>query len=233
MKTILLAWLLVCQATVALAQTKPIPDTPAKAQLDAQASATVDNDELLVSMVVSHEGRNTHDITQSVLAQLQTAVAQARQVPGVMLQIGQVHTSPIWDPKGKTTPWRAQAELVLLSTNTAALAQLTSELTRVMRIQSVQFRLSDTLRQQTEKNLVQELALNFKNKASQIAQAFGFANYRIQSLVFSPTPDVTDPQPMVLMAKSPMADATPIPIPHESGKTTVRLGLQAQIELQP
>jgi hypothetical protein len=38
---------------------------------------------------------------------------------------------------------------------------------------------------------------------------------------------------MALMAKSPMADAAPIPIPHESGKTTVRLGMQAQIELQP
>lgn len=228
MTKFLLSMLLICQATLGLAQT-----TPAKAQLDSQASATVDNDELAVSLMVSQEGRNTRDITQTVLRQLQAAVTQARQVPGVTLQIGQVNTSPIWDHKGKTAQWRAQAELLLVSTNTTELAQLSSDLTAVMRIHSVQFRLSNQQRQQTEKALIQELALNFKDKATAIRQAFGFANHRIQSLEFTPTPERADHLPMPMMAKGITADAAPIGIPHEGGKTTVSVGMLAQIELLP
>ena len=149
---------------------------PATTQLDAQASQSVDNDELWVSLSVSREGPNTHDITQAVLAQLQAATAQAKRVDGVQLQVGQVNTTPIWDNKGKTGNWSAQAELVLVSKNTAALSQLSSDLTRLMRINSVQYRLSNEKRLATEKALIQTMAVNFRDKASSISQSAVFPN---------------------------------------------------------
>lgn len=209
--------------------------TPASTQLDAQASQSVDNDELWVSLIVSRDGPNTPDITQAVLTQLQAATAHARKLDGVQLQVGQVNTSPIWDNKGKTPHWSAQAELVLVSKNTAGLAQLSSELTRWMRINSMQFRLSSDKRQATEKALIQAMAINFRDKASSITQAFGFGSYTIKSLNFSPAPERGFPPPMALMSRGMAADmaAPAVGIPNEGGKTTVSVGMQATIDLLP
>lgn len=230
MNKLLISLCLLFTSPWTLAQT-----TPATTQLDAQASQSVDNDELVVIMGVSREGPNTQDITQAVLSQLQAATAQAKRVDGVQLQIGQVNTSPIWDNKGKTANWTAQAELILVSNNTAALSQLSSDLTRWMRIQSVQYRLSNAKRLATEKALIQDMAIHFKDKASSISQAFGFRGYNIKSLNFSPTPERAFPQPMPLMARSMNADmaAPAIAMPNEGGKTMVSIGMQALIELLP
>ena len=225
--------LLVCLCLLFIAPWSWAQSTPATSQLDAQASATVDNDELMVSLLVSRDGSNTQEITQTVLGKLQAAVAQARKVQGVSLQVGQVNTTPIWDNKGKTNQWSAQAELVLVSTNPPALAQLAADLTALMRINSVQFRLSSRKRQDSEKALIHDMALNFKDKAQAICQAFGFATYRIKSLNFSPAPERAFPPPVAMMARNMSVDAAAMAIPNEGGKTTVSVGMQASIDLLP
>ncbi len=228
MKTLFLSLCLLCAAPWALSQT-----TPATTQLDAQASEEVDNDELWISLVVSRDGPNTHEITQAVLGQLQAASTQARKVNGVQLQVGQVSTSPIWTNKGKTHNWSAQAELILVSKNTQALAQLASDLTTGMRLNSTQFRLSKEKRLATEKALIQDMALNFKDKASSISKAFGFGSFNIKALDFSPAPERGFLQPMALMGRSVNADTPAISIPNEAGKTMVSVGMRATLELLP
>lgn len=205
---------------------------PAATLLDAQASQEVDNDELWVSLSVSRDGPNPADITQVVLAKLNAAVAQARKLDGVQLQVGNVHTTPVWGPKGKTNQWTAQAELSLVSTNTNALGQLAAELTSLMQLNGVQFRLSKDKRLQVEKALLKDMAANFKDRASSIVVAFGFKTYRIQSLNFNPRQE--RPFPMPMMARNMATpDAAAISIPNEGGKTAVSVGMQANIELLP
>ena len=228
MKKIFLSICLLFAAPWTLSQT-----TPATTQLDAHASEEVDNDELWVSLVVSRDGPNTHEITQAVLGQLQAASNQARKVNGVQLQVGQVSTSPIWNNKGKTNMWSAQAELILVSRNTQALAQLASDLTSLMRLNSTQFRLSKEKRLATEKALIQDMALNFKDKASSISKAFGFGAYTIKTLDFAPPPERGFPQPQALMARSASADTPSFSITNEGGKTTVSVGMRATLELLP
>lgn len=205
---------------------------PATTLLDAQASQEVDNDELWVSLSVSRDGTNPTEITHAVLAKLNAAVAQARKLDGVQLQVGNVHTSPVWGPKGKTNQWTAQAELSLVSTNTNALGQLASELTSLMQLNGVQFRLSKDKRLRVEKALLNDMAASFKDRASSIAVAFGFKTYRIQSLNFNPKQERPYPMPMA-MARSMATDAAAISIPNEGGKTAVSVGMQASIELLP
>ena len=224
----LLTLLMMLSTTGALAQT-----VPASTQLDAQATQEVDNDELWVSLTASREGPNPTDITQAVLAKLNAAVVQARKLEGVQLQVGNVHTTPVWGPKGKTNLWTAQAELSLVSTNTNGLGQLASDLTSLMQLNGVQFRLSKNKRLMVEKALLNDMAVNFKERASSIAAAFGFKTYRIQSLNFNPRQE--RPYPMPLMARSMAAPdaASPMSIPNEGGKSMVSVGMQASIELLP
>ena len=210
-----------------LAQTEP-----ATTLLDAHASQEVENDELWVSLVARRDGPNPTDMTQTVLATLNAAVAQARRVDGVQLQMGNVQTTPLWGPKGKTDQWTAQAELSLVSTNTHALAQLASALTHKMQLNGVQFRLSKDQRLRVEEALLKDMATNFKDRASNIALAFGFKSYRIQSLNFNPQHDRPYPMRMA-MNRSAAADATAISIPNEGGKSTVSVGMQASIALLP
>lgn len=228
MSKCVLSLLLLCLSPWGLAQT-----APATTQLDAHASQEVENDELAVSLSASRDGPSPSDITQAVLAKLNAAVAQARQVERVQIQVGNVQTTPVWGPKGKTGQWTARAELHLVSTNTQGLGRLASELTSLMQIDGMNFRLSKDKRLATEKALIKDMATNFKDRASSISQAFGFRNYSIKELNFAPRPERNfSPMPRA-MARSMAPDMAVMDIPNEAGKSTVSISMDASITLLP
>ena len=224
----LLSLLMLLSSPWTLAQT-----APATTQLDAHASQEVDNDELAVSLSASRDGPHPTDITQAVLAKLNAAVAQARQVEGVHIQVGNVQTIPVWGPKGTTGQWTARAELHLVSTNTQGLGRLASELTSLLQMDGMHFRLSKAKRLATEKALIKDMAANFKDRASSISQAFGFRNYSIKELNFAPRPERSfSPMPRA-MARSMAPDMAVMDIPNEAGQSTVSISMEASITLLP
>jgi len=203
-------------------------------QFDADASMEVDNDEMLVVLSVNKDGPNAAQISQQVLAKLTAAVERSKQHADIERKTGQISTTPVWGPNGKTKLWNAHASLELTSTNLNALSRLASELTDVMQISHVSYRLSASKVALTEKKLLNDLASNFQRKAQDLTTAFGFSRHDIKSLNFS---QQSQPMPIMGMAMaSPraMADgAAPVPIPQESGKTTLSLRMSAQMGLWP
>ena len=121
-------------------------------QFDTDASMEVDNDEMLVVLSVSKDGPNATQISQEVLAKLTGAVERSKQHADIERKTGQISTSPVWGPNGKTKQWSAQASLELTSTNLNALSRLASELTDVMQITHVSYRLSASKVALTEKS---------------------------------------------------------------------------------
>lgn len=201
-------------------------------QFDADASMEVDNDEMLVVLSVSKDGPQASRITQEVLAKLTSAVERSKQHPDIERNVGNISTTPVWGPNGKTKLWSAQALLELTSTNLNDLSLLASELTDVMQINHVSYRVSASKVALTEKKLLNDLAANFQRKAQDLTRAFGFSRHDIKSLNFS-----QQNQTMSFMrmgAPRAMADGAPaVPIPQESGKTSLSLRMSAQIVLWP
>ena len=203
-------------------------------QFDTDASMEVDNDEMLVVLSVSKDGSNATQISQEVLAKLTSAVERSKQHADIERKTGQISTTPVWGPNGKTKQWGAQAELQLVSTNLRALSQLASELTDVMQITQVSYRLSAQQRALTEKKLLSTLAVNFQRKAHDLTDAFGFSRHEIKSLNFSQQNQSMPVARMALSSPRAMADgAAALPIPQESGKTTISLQMSAHIGLWP
>jgi len=203
-------------------------------QFDTDASIEVDNDEMLVILSVSKDGSNATQISQEVLAKLTSAVERSKKHADIERKTGQISTTPVWGPNGKTKQWSAQAQLQLVSTNLSALSLLASELTDVMQITHVSFSLSAQQRAATEKKLLSTLAVNFQRKAHDLTDAFGFSRHEIKSLNFSQQNQNIPVMRMAMATPRAMADgAGPVPIPHEGGKTTISLHMSAQISLWP
>ena len=203
-------------------------------QFDTDASIEVDNDEMLVILSVSKDGSNATQISQEVLAKLTSAVERSKKHADIERKTGQISTTPVWGPNGKTKQWSAQAQLQLVSTNLSALSLLASELTDVMQITHVSFSLSAQQRAATEKKLLSTLAVNFQRNAHDLTDAFGFSRHEIKSLNFSQQNQNIPVMRMAMATPRAMADgAGPVPIPHEGGKTTISLHMSAQISLWP
>ena len=203
-------------------------------QFDTDASIEVDNDEMLVILSVSKDGNNATQISQEVLAKLTSAVERSKKHADIERKTGQISTTPVWGPNGKTKQWSAQAQLQLVSTNLSALSLLASELTDVMQITHVSFSLSAQQRAATEKKLLSTLAVNFQRNAHDLTDAFGFSRHEIKSLNFSQQNQNIPVMRMAMATPRAMADgAGPVAIPHEGGKTTISLHMSAQISLWP
>jgi predicted secreted protein len=218
-------------ATVAWAQTPTAPVT--SMNLMAQAAAEVENDEMTVYLSARKEGPNPKEISQSVLASVQRALAAARRTEGVTARLNNANTSPIWVNKGRLDNWTAYASLVLTARNFAALGKLAADLGSDMQVERVTFALSRQERAQTEERLMTELASNFREKADSATRAFGFKSYDIKSLSMSQNfVAIPQPYPMAMArAAGAAADNGMIPIPSEGGKTTVTTTVNGVIEM--
>ena len=140
-------------------------------QLDAKASATVANDEMVVVLAVERDGQQLAPINEAVVSQLNAAIAEARRVEGVRARLGSLSTFPSFTREGKANGWRVRGEVVLESRMLQQLSQLTGRLSEKMQLASVMFRLSSERRRIEEDRLLSEAAKSFQDKATQAATA--------------------------------------------------------------
>ena len=124
-------------------------------QLDAKASATVANDEMVVVLAVERDGQQLAPINEAVVSQLNAAIAEARRVEGVRARLGSLSTFPSFTREGKANGWRVRGEVVLESRMLQQLSQLTGRLSEKMQLASVMFRLSSERRRIEEDGIFQ------------------------------------------------------------------------------
>ena len=204
-------------------------------QLDAKASATVANDEMVVVLAVERDGQQLAPINEAVVSQLNAAIAEARRVEGVRARLGSLSTFPSFTREGKANGWRVRGEVVLESRMLQQLSQLTGRLSEKMQLASVMFRLSSERRRIEEDRLLSEAAKSFQDKATQAATAFGFKSYQIRDLSLRPGGNF-QPRP-VYMGRSadamPMAASAPPPVPTDGGESEVVVSVSGTVDLMP
>ena len=211
------------------------PTSTPTLQLDAMASATIANDEMVVVLAIDRDGQQLAPINEAVVSQLNAAIAEARRVDGVRARLGSLSTYPNVTREGKPNGWRVRGELVLESRNLPQLSQLTGRLSEKMQLASVAFRLSAERRRVEEDRLMSEAAKSFQNKAAQAATAFGFKSYQIRELSLRPGGNF-QPRP-VYMGRSadamPMAASPPPPVPTDGGESEVVVSVSGTVDLMP
>lgn len=225
---IALAW-----ALAALGAAAPALAAGPTLSLEAQARASVANDELVVVLAMERDGPQPGPSNDAVVRALESALAEARAVEGVKARLGSLSTQPLWGRDGKPTGWRVRGEVVLESTRTAALAQLAGRLGERLQLASVQYRLSAERRQAEEKRLVTEAARAFRARAAEAARAFGYGDYALLTLTLQAGGGGPGPRPMAMAAARAGADVAAAPLPTDAGESDVVVGVSGSVELKP
>lgn len=218
-----IAWLAVCPAIAAAAGPT--------LTLDASARASVPNDEMVVTLAVERDGPQPGPLNESVVAQLNAALADARAVEGVRARLGQVWTQPNVGRDGRPAGWRVRGEVVLESTRLQAVAQLGGRLAERMQLAGVSFRLSAERRRAEEQRLVAEAVQAFRTRAAEAARAFGFAGYELKEVALR-SGGAPGPRPMA-MARGQAEVAASAPLPTDAGDSDVVVGVSGSVELRP
>src|SRR3990167_11237831 len=99
---------------LALCQTAFAQGTRATVSLDIQASTDIENDQMTVVLAATRQGPRAQELSQSVLATMQRAIARAKRAGTVTPSLGNISSYPVWGPQGKKTDnWTVRASLVL------------------------------------------------------------------------------------------------------------------------
>ncbi len=200
-------------------------------ELQADARARVENDEMSVTLAVERDAASPGGANETVLRILDEALAQARRVPEVTARIGGLGTSQNFDREGRPTGWRVRGELVLESRRMKELGALAGTLAQRLQIAGVSYRASRELRDATERRLLGEAARAFRDKAQAGAQAFGYAGYEPREMTVNS--GGSPPLPVFRSAArgDVMAAAAP-PVPSEGGQSEVVVTVHGRVELK-
>ncbi|UCE32640.1 MAG: SIMPL domain-containing protein [Burkholderiales bacterium] len=196
--------------------------------LGAEAQRMVANDQMTARLAIERDGPRVGTLNQEVLAALRAALDEARQVPGIEARLGSVWTSQRRGPRGELQGWRVRGEVVLSSQAMDALGALAGRLAERMQLAGVSFALSDAARAKVERELLNEAAGAFRQKASDAASAFGYAGYQIRELTLGQAPQLVPRSP----ALARMAVAEAAPVPSEGGESQVSVQVSGIVELE-
>jgi len=196
--------------------------------LDAQASAKVPNDEMIVTVGTMQSGQNVAKLNEVVLSTLNEAIKDAKTVPSVTPQMGNIYTVQDWRD-GKASGWQVNGEIILRSQDMPALANLAGKLGQKLQLRGVAFGLSEPKRREAETRLLKEAAAAFRAKAEAAMRAFGYQKYAIEELAINEASQVPPPRPMVF--NSAMARAETAPMPSEGGAADVQVTVRGRVKL--
>lgn len=232
-RPILLAALLAFPLLPARASDAPPPANV----LNLSASATIEvaKDLLSITLQAVREGTDAASVQAGLKQTLDAALAEARRsaAPGAMeVRTGNLSISPRYGRDGKTNGWQGAAELVLEGRDLQRVAQTAGRLGTTMNITGVQQSLSRELAEKHEAEVGAMAVQQFRNRATELARAFGFAGYSLREVsVQQGGPDGPMPRPMFRVRAEAMAASADAPVPIEPGRGTVSASVSGSVQL--
>lgn len=187
---------------------------------DAMARSEVPNDEMVVNIAVERKGTDVGVLNKAVIAALKSVVSEANAVSGVNARLGTIATNPNY-ANNAHQGWIVRGDVVLDSRDMNALGQLAGNLGRDHQIAGVSFRLSAELRKKEESALLQQAAKNFREKAAEAANAFGFGSYEIRQITINQAGEVRPMYPSAAVASVRESASIPAARGHSEVIVTV------------
>ena len=198
-------------------------------RLQSQQTESVSNDTMHVTLQTYAEMQDPAKLAARINQEMEWALAQVKQVPGVKLRTGSYQTWPVIR-KEVTTGWRGQQDLILESRDTQALSRLAGQLQAKLQIKSMNFSVSDEKRVTVENRLI-DLALNaFRERAGIVGDNLKAGGYRIVELNVGTSTARPPMMHQARMASMSMEAADAVAV--EGGESDVRVTVSGTIEMQ-
>ncbi len=230
MKTLATLWLLagLCGAMPALAGEAPRYN---QVNLDAQVSEQVSNDTMHVSMNTFGEHREATKLAAQINQDMEWALSLAKQHKTVKVSTGGYQTWPLPSKDNLTTKgWRGQQTLTLESRDSEVLSELVGKLQARLKINSMNFTVSDEKRVAVENRLIDSALEAFKTRAKIVSANLKAGDYRVVAInvgTSAQQPPILYRARVATMAME-TADA---PVAVEGGESEVRVTVNGTIEL--
>lgn len=201
------------------------------------ASEELTQDWMSVTLHVQRDGTHASEVQAAVRQVLDAALTEARKAAqgqtGMTVRTTGFSVQPRYSNQGRIAGWQGSAQLVLEGTDSARIAQTVGKL-NTLQVGHVQYGLSRELRERQQAQLTADAIRQFRERASQMAQAFGFKGYTLGEVSVSSTdPDMGHRPPLMAMRAKTMEMAADAPLPVEPGKSTLSVTVSGQVVLTP
>ena len=212
--------LIIFYLAVGLAQAQTAPAVTdakgTKVNLDARASAEVDNDVMRASLFVEMEDTDTTRLADKVNRATNDSLRLARGFTGVRAKTSAYTSYPVID-KEKIARWRSRSEILVEGEDFRRMAEAIGKLQAIMRLGAVDFAVSPAARGKAEGALTQTAIAEFLRKAEQVAKGFKGTGFNVLEATISADGGFIPPRPMIMKS---MAATEAVAAPDLEGGTS-------------
>ncbi|MGH8596853.1 MAG: SIMPL domain-containing protein [Gammaproteobacteria bacterium] len=203
MRDVIAFVILILTATLAQAQTTAgVADARGtRVNLDARASAEVDNDVMRASFFVEMEDTDATRLADKVNRATNDALKLARGFTGVRARTSGYTTYPVID-KEKIARWRSRSEISIEGEDFRRMAEALGKLQAIMRLGAVDFSVSAAARARAEEALTQTAIAEFLRKAELVAKGFKGTGFNVLDASVSTDTGFIPPRPMMMKSMS-------------------------------
>jgi predicted secreted protein len=206
------------------AQVQPPPS--GVLSLTTTASVEVTKDVLGIVFSTTRDGNDAQSVQSALKQALDAALAEAKKIakPGqVEVQTGNFSLYPRYGSPRNGQPtisgWQGTAELMVQGKDTTSIAQLTGRVS-TMAIARVGYTLSKEAREKVEAEVVAQAIANWRAKAQQMTQQFGYSSYAVREVNVATNEQGGGPVP-VMMSRAKTMSVADEALPTEAGKGDV------------
>jgi len=199
--------------------------------LDTQVSEQVSNDTMHVSMNTYGEHREAAQLAAQINQDMDWALSLAKQHKAIKISTGSYQTWPLPSKDNLSTRgWRGQQTLTLESRDSEVLSQLVGSLQERLKINAMNFTVSDEKRVEVENRLIDSALEAFKTRARIVSANLKAADYRVVAITVG-----TSAQPPPVLYRSHVTtmamESAAAPVAVEGGESEVRVSVNGTIEL--
>lgn len=193
-------------------------------------SETVSNDQVTVHFLARAQNQDPDTVAREINQKMEQAKRILDRTSGLQIQTGNYRIHPVYDKNRKIQDWQGQQSLSIETQNTPGLAEILADLQTLLNYNGMQFSVS---RQQTEHVMSQLLKRGiqaYRDKAKQIARAFGKEAFNItETHIENTMPPVLYRQPRALAMTAMKAESAPV---MEAGQSDIRLTISGVVTIR-
>lgn len=193
-------------------------------------SETVSNDQVTVQFIARAQDSDPETVAREINQQMQHAKRLIDRTQGLRVQTGGYRIHPVYDKDQNIQTWRGQQTLSIETQNSPGLAKILTELQSLLSYNGMQFSVSRQQQERVMERLLKQGIQAYRDKAKQIARAFGKEAFNItETHIDNPMPPTIYRQPRTLALSTMKAESAPV---MEAGQTDLRLTISGVVTIR-
>ncbi|MEX0960278.1 MAG: SIMPL domain-containing protein [Burkholderiales bacterium] len=198
-----------------------------RVQLDARASAEVENDVMRAVLYAEMEDLDSAKLADRLNRTVNQAIATLKEHAGLQVRSGAYNTWPVTE-KSRIVRWRARAEVIIEGKDFRQVSDAIGSQQNRMQLSGVSFSVSDARRAATEAELTDTAIADFLRKADLIARGFQGKRFHVAEAKVS-SDGGSMPPPRPVMMRSMVADEAVAAPAFEGGTSRVTVTVSGAI----